>query len=485
MSHRQKPFSLSIQIATMISILANSACLPIFGRGRDDKKTPDKVILPTETSPSSDLRWLVKEDPECVNSVQVSEITIYEWDGRQTAAKKVPFIGSAGPDKEFVSTKVIGSLVGYQSHYNCKLSAAGAEDCAVDKSKSSTVGKGFSMCRANGTYGRDSLESLVLTTQYYTESAYRFYESIEGSRLPGIKKAILVPQPLFKRHYTRADGTTYDKIDVNNASFVSVPATETQAELPVFFIYPTSLKSFAQSPVNLWEVPFVMSHEFGHHVLNHYIKKTLSLSSLSLAKDGSFESIMPMPSRKHPDQYALGLTADTSAPQFALDGINETFADLFGYFAGGGAKNQLAGVRCLDVSRDPSSAVTAKGSPKGLDKARVDIYEGRASALETTECTEPQYDDEHDIATALGQPIASFIEDVTPSMSAMGRAEILLTWATKINTLVATPSNVSLDTLVVELVKAVKLKNPLVAAACVNFKAAITGLPKASAACVD
>ena len=480
MLHRQKPFIQMIQVGTIMTLFANSGCNP-FVKMKNPTEKKYEVILPRETSPSPDLRWLVKEDPACVSSEVVSEITIYEWNGHQTVAKKVPFIGHAGPDKEFVSTSIVGSLLGYKSTYNCKNSQSGADDCTLDKSKSSSDETPFAMCRGNGTYGRDSLESLTLTAQYYTEDAYRFYDSIQG-RLSGIAKAILIPQPLVNRHVTKADGTTRDSIDVNNASFASIPATATQPKLGVFFIFPTSLKAFAKSPLNLWEVPFVMRHEFGHHVLNHYVKKN---ESLSIANDMSLESIMPEPSRKHPDQYTLSLTSATAAPQFALDGINETFADLFAYFAGNGAKGQLAGVRCLDVIRDPSSEVTAKGHPKGLDKARVDIYEGRSPALTDEGCGEPQFDDEHDIATALGQPIAAFIEGATPNLDAVGRAQILLTWATKINALVGTPSNVSLDTLIVEMVKAVKLKNPLIAASCVKFKAAITGLPKAFDACAD
>ena len=57
----------------------------------------------------------------------VSEITVYEWDGRQTAPKKVSFKGSAGPDREFVSQNITGSLIGFVSDYNCTISATGAE----------------------------------------------------------------------------------------------------------------------------------------------------------------------------------------------------------------------------------------------------------------------------------------------------------------------------------------------------------------------
>ena len=483
MLHRPLPVLKSVLAVSILMQLAASGC-------RDLENPPQKAspeIQRQDTSPSADLRWLAKEDPSCQAdglSVAVSEITVYEWDGRQTAPKKVSFKGSAGPDREFVSQNITGSLIGFVSDYNCTISATGVESCKVDKAKVQPEPTAFRMCRANATYARESLESLTLTSQYYTESAYSFYEAIAG-RKSGIIKSILVPQPIFMRHFTKADGTTSDRVDVNNASFASIPADGDQAKMGAFFIFPTSQKSFAASGVNLWEVPFVMRHEFGHHVLSHYLDKTLGATSLRLAKDVSLESIMPVSYRKHSSEAAFGLASGVTAPQFALDGINETFADLFAYFAGNSAKAPLAGVRCLDVSRDPSSAVTARGSKKGLDSARVAIYEGRSAPLKSDGCSEPQFDDEHDIATALGQPMASFIEQATPNLDASVRGEVLLAWASNLKILVATPSNVSLDTLVVELVKAVKQKNPNVTSACVHFKAAITGLPKASAACAN
>ena len=97
MLHRQKPFIQMIQVGTIMTIFANSGCNP-FVKMKNPTEKKYEVILPRETSPSPDLRWLVKEDPACVSSEVVSEITIYEWNGHQTVAKKVPFIGHAGPD---------------------------------------------------------------------------------------------------------------------------------------------------------------------------------------------------------------------------------------------------------------------------------------------------------------------------------------------------------------------------------------------------
>jgi hypothetical protein len=449
------------------------------------KKLIDENIQRDESVPSTTLRWLPIEDPACIasgTSASVSEVTIYQWNGTSTSAKKVAFNGRSGDAKSFASENVIGSLIDFEMNYNCNSTDTGT-DCKKDDTTPSTSSHEFKMCRANGTYGRDSLESMTLTSQYFTEAAYLFFGSIPGHKT-GLVKSVLIPQPLVKRHTTDKSGTVTDNIDVNNASFSSLPATESDGKLGLFFVFPTSIKSFERTGLNLWEVSFVMSHEFGHHVLGHYLNETLSTTALRLTRSNDVDAILPDPSRKHRPVGSLDLTDKLTQAQQALDGINETFADLFAYFAGNGIKNQLKGVRCLELTRDPSSELTLKGSSKGLDLARVDIFEGRKPALPYAEC-EPQFDDEHDIATALGQPIANFIEASTPNLNSKARAQILLTWASKLNVTVSTPSSVSLDSLVVDLVRSVKEVSPNITGSCQTFKTKITGLKAATAACTN
>jgi hypothetical protein len=474
-----------VQAVVQATVLAQ-LLLTLSGCGlftNPKKKTQD--VQRTDAAPMEDVRRLTSEDPACLSggkSVDVSEITIFEWDGSATSPKRVPFKGKPGEDTEFLSANILGSLLDFTKNYNCT-NSVDSEACKLDTTVQAPQPTVFNMCRTSGAYGRESLESMTLTSQHFTEAAYSFYDSVAG-RKSGIVKSILFPQPLFKRHLTKADGSVVDIYDTNNAAFSNRTLSTTQEKVGAFFIFPTSTKSFDASGLNLWEVPFVMHHEFGHHVLSHYLNDVLSSTSLSLESETSSDAILPSTSRQHPEFYGLSL-ATNKASQFALDGINETFADLFAYFAGNGAQGQLKGVRCLDGTRDPSSPTTAGGTKKGLDASRVAIFEGREAALPRSTCSEPRFNDEHDIAAALGQPIATFIEDMTPSADGKGRAELLLNWATNLKTLVVIPDRVNLDTLVLELVNAVKKKNPQVAAACAKFKDSITGLPKSTAACAE
>ena len=359
---------------------------------------------------------------------------------------------------------------------------SGDLSCVKNNSASNKDILTLKVCRADAVYSRDSLEAMTLTSHYFTENAYKFYDSIAG-RKSGILPAVLLTQTKFKRHVTKDDGTTLDRFDVDNAAFADLDSTDLN-KFGLFIIFPTSTKSFDESGLNLWEVPFVMRHEFGHHVFAHYLGSAVKSVGLKLNDSMSIDLILPGPTRQRPRHTAsFSLTAVTSA-QFAVNGINETYADLFAYFAGDSAKDQLKGIKCLDAVRDPSRATYVDGSKKGIDENSIDIYEGRAFAAEKKDCAKPTFDDEHDIAAALGQPLAAFIETSYPGLTGAQRAEVLLNWAKKLNPLFrGSKRDIRIDNIVKELVLAVKEKNGLKKDACDNLKPAITGLPLATAAC--
>jgi hypothetical protein len=269
--------------------------------------------------------------------------------------------------------------------------------------------------------------------------------------------------------------------DSDNAAFTAT-TVDKLGKVGVFLIHPTSIKSFGKTGVNLWEVPFVMHHEFGHHVWRHYLKSAINSAGLRLSAITAIDGILPDARSRH--RHEFGLTATTSNAQLALAGINETVADLFAYFAGNSAKDQLKGVELLNTTRDPGSPVYTDGSKKGMNADAIATYEGRMTPADNKDSATPNFDGEHDIAAALGQPIANFIELSFPNTDGRTRAQIMLDWLTRLDPLIrGTRTNIRIDNIVRELVLAVKAKAPLKADACEAFKANITGLPLATAAC--
>ena len=475
---------MSTRLPYIPTILAITCVLSACGP-KNDKKDPSDEILPEKTVLEGNVRLLSAEDPNCMTSgttvATLPSATIYEWDGLKINSKVVSLTGQRTEETDFASAHILGAVTNYEVEYNCKLSASGEKEC--DKgSKAKQDLQWLRICRTDGKYQRHALETMALASFYYTETAYTFYNSITGS-LSGIANSILIPQPKISYEITKKDGQIKKKIDADNASFQELAKTEKSPSLGVFKIYPTSQDYFTTNKHNLWEVPYVMRHEFGHHVFNHYVKDTAEANGISLSGHTGLDSILPVADRKH--RPSLSLVDNTKIAQWALDGINETFADLYAYFAGNSAKDQLKGVECLDTSRDPSRPLTRAGQPKGLNKARIDIYEGRASAPASNgDCYEPTFDDEHDIATALGQPLARFIENTRLTGQGKDRAQILLIWAARMQQLVAqSRSSITTDLLVRELILSVKSITSDTSAACRELKPQISGLTLSTQAC--
>lgn len=469
---------------TKLWLIVLALNLSSCGSKSDDSPQPSSGdVRPQPDVLAGDVRWLPMEDKGCLDSgaavSSLSSATIYEWNGSETQPKSVSLNAYRGSDSEFATGNILAGVIKYESSRKCTLSRNGERVCDDSKLNSDKL-EAMKICRSNGLYGRHTLEGMTLTSTYYTEMAYNFYDKIPN-RLSGISKSFLLIQPKISYDITKADGSSVTRIDSDNAAFTEIPKKGNSPEMGLFIVYPTSSKAFTKTGLNLWEVPFVMHHEFGHHVFHYYVKEPAKATGLTVGKHFDISSIMKWHDKPRRQSFALA-TGDDIAQQ-ALDGINETFADLYGYFAGNSSKNQLKGVECLDISRDPSSKQTKSGTLKGLTSARINIYEGRESPVSTKDCYEPAFDDEHDIATALGQPLASFMEQATPGSSGNERAKLLLSWAEGIQlALTRGTSTINIDSLVRELIRSAAT-TPNFASACAELKPLITGLPLSTQAC--
>jgi hypothetical protein len=465
-------------------------CLTSFTITSCHKKNDRDGIKPETDAALSEIRWLELEDPDCVTndnhkSVATETATTYQWDGTSVQQLPVPLAGAWGTESEFQSKNIIGTLLNLGKSYDCKFDSSGERTCTPRDGKK-TEAQVLKLCRSSMQYQRDSLESVAITSHAIVEDAYNFYGTIENT-VPGLAKSIMVIQPRFERKYTKKSGDILTKYDADNAAFTSMELGTPARKYGLMLIYPSKKTSFEESGVNLWEVPFVLKHEFGHHVFHHYVKDTDHEDSLTISTSGNtlhdMSGILPSEKSRIPRHQGFNLTTNATA---AMAGINETFADLFAYFAQESTPNQVTGIKCLDTSRDPKSAKTRAGLVKQLSKRYVDMYEGRLSALDSDDCGEPSFDDSHDIAMVMGYPLAKFIERAEPSGKGKDRAKHLINWAKEIQRLTdQSTSNISLDTLVGALVSSIK---PNITAndfteACSELVPKITGLPLSTAAC--
>lgn len=441
-----------------------------------------RKVRRSSTTIADDIRWLSLEDPSCVQagvSLPITSVTAYIWDRDQITAAKVPFETTSSEDGRLSSKNIVGAILGVEGAESCTVSDKNDISCeSMSTGKEDGAGL-LKVCRSDGTYKRDSIEAMTLTAQYLAQESFKFYNAISGKK-EGLLPAQIISQYKLRQEYKLSNGSVKTTYLADNAAFQPGESND----LPVsFHLFPTSKSEFTNTGLNLWEVPFVVRHEFAHHIFDHYTGDATGEAGITqkLHFSRKNHSILP---RGEGRPIGVALSSAEVAVQ-AVNGINETFADLYAYFEAGAVPDQIKGVNCLDISRDPSSPTTAAGSPKGLTPSQVSIYEGKADAVPYINCFEPTYDDEHDIATALGYPLAQFIKVANSGASATDQAKILLMWATRMNNLIDTsPDSVSVDTLVRELVLTLKTDaSKSVGSACIELKRQITGLPLATAAC--
>jgi hypothetical protein len=480
-------------------------CLTVFATVSCHKDGGSDGVKPQNDAALAEIRWLELEDPDCVNDkdkagASAESVTTYQWNGEKINESKISLSASTGSDSEFTTSNIIGTILNLKKSYDCKLDSSGERTC-TSRSIQQDETKVLKLCRPSMQYERDSLEAVAITSHAIVEDAYRFYQTLADT-VAGLPKSIMVVQPRIERQYSKKNGDKINKYDADNAAFTSIELGKPASKYGLMLIYPSKKDSFAESGVNLWEVPFVLKHEFGHHVFHHYVKDsdssdTASLDAisddrlsniglaprLSASRANDISGILPSERSRIPRHDGFNLTSNATA---ALDGINETFADLFAYFAQESAANQVNLIKCLDKSRDPKSPRTRLGRLKELSTSYVDMYEGRKSALDQDDCGEPSFDDSHDIAMMMGYPLAKFIETATPNGVGKDRARHLINWAKEIQRVSdQSSSSVSLDTLVRALVVAVKpnVTSSDFVSACGELTAKITGLPLATASC--
>ncbi len=469
-----------------------SSCDRIFGRGGDD----DEVLPATETALEGvDIHSL--EDSACEQSGAVESTTkayTWIWNGTESVKTQVDLAGSSGTDGEFMTAGVLGALRDLEAVYECEV--VGGEGVCPESGTVKSNGTVMKLCRSDLSYSREALESQLLTTHYFVEKSKSLYEALPSAK-SGLVKAILFIQPRVIKNYKKEDGTYARLMMTDNASF-SFAKTEDGEEYGVFSSYPTSKKYYSQTPVHLWEVPFVMAHEYGHNIFEHHVGSVANSVGLRLiAGDGFKKSIM----RTNMTELGSGLKTKTPLNIFsnlleaetpaekALGGINELYADLFSFYVNEGKSDLLKGVACLETSRDPKSDKTAAGTEKKWTTTVDDIFTGKTSASTSEDCSEPLYDDIHDVASVLGYVAAHLIDSSMPSATYKDKLNLLVQFADGIASHVSSSGTaVRVDSLFKVLVALVKQNrttgSTATTAICQELAAQIPALTGSVSACL-
>ena len=475
------PTTAKLTFTLLITCSVFASC-GLIKKPEQEKNQEEPSILPPRTTTEEGVMFVDMEDPECQktgSSVAFNSAQIWQWTGTNAIPKRVEFRGTpdVNGEQNIQSNGMLGAIYNFVFNYTCEKSE---EDCKRS-SAGDSAGAVVKICRADATYQRDTIESVTLTSQYFATRAYDFYQTIPN-RKPDLTEGILVILPKFKRFYSSLNKT---KIESDNATFIK---SQAGGGTGIFRVLPTSLSYYQKARLHFWEVPFVMAHEYGHNVFRHHVSLGSSVGlALNDPSEGdlSFAQILPQEGSR---RASFQLTSDSEIAQLAFGGIDELFADLYGYYTNDGVPNQLRGVLSLEATRDLGSAFTIGGSPKGISKGIIDILEGRANPLKPANKLDPAFDGVHDIAAALGYVTASLVDRTHRGAPASQKIDALIRWLNDLNIYINTfQTNVRLDGMIELMVKNIvatrTVSNNELMIACANFAREAQGLPQSVAAC--
>jgi hypothetical protein len=476
-----------------------AGCGQLLRRGGDDD------IQRQQFTSLDKLMMNPAEDPSCMNggsSAVRSKASIWKWDGQSASKQDDKLELLRNTDENFegamTSAGVVGAMSGMQTVSECDVDL-NTKKIVCKKSVATTEPFMVKFCKDKASYGRDSLESVTATSQYFVSKANEFYGSLAGSS-KNILSTIMLMVPQFIKTYHLSDGRVKEIADSNNAAFTTLKTKI--GTYGLFVVFPTSKDDFEKSGLHLWEVPFVMSHEYGHNVFAAHMKRVLDATGLTLNNHGSSahldlrRKIMPTNAKIYVDEdlgaltvedEGLALTASDTKAQLALNGVNEMFADLFAFYANGESAGQLKGVECLDVTRDPSSSATKLGAAKQWTSDVNALFNMGGRKVDS--CSEPSFDDEHDVAAIMGYQVSHLMSGLYPKDSSKKRMEALLKTLTDLESVVGlNGEDVRLDDLLEAMVRSLVNGKTLtetttLSAVCADFSKAVAGLPKTAAAC--
>jgi hypothetical protein len=418
-----------------------AGCQPVTVRHDEpeSRKNPEQVT-------SAELKDLLAEDyyledPSCQDSDGIADIgeqDVHRFGGGSTQPLPHSFQGFSS-DGALQGPGFSASVYNFHQQNKCDRTSAG-ESCDSG-ARIVSQARNLKICRPDGHYARASIEGISLTSIASLDNANRFYRSVPNAR-ENLRNATVIVLPLVEKVITEtgSDGSrsTYSSVTTDNLAY-----TSNFDGRPAFVIFPKSRNAVSKGRwqnLNLWELPWGMAHEFGHHVFRSHsgIEKlpgtTITLHGLQLGTpihSIDFDADKPV--------KGFMLAGRSVGPEQIFGAVNEGFADIFSYYSLGQSATLTEGVDCFEKNRDITSATFANGAPKMISTEVLDIFNA-TERIAANSCVGADYQDIHNIGAIIAHGIMRLYSSraATSGATAGEQAGWLLNWADSVGVAIRT-----------------------------------------------
>jgi len=381
----------------LVALAATVGCGKVDTKKRQDPKVVEPNII-GKIAPFSTQYFL--EDPSCENTLtmtRLSSVPVYHWQGN--SVRQVRFTFNDLISSNTISSEIIEST-SYNYHQRTECSKSNGSLRCNKTPQIVSKAKFLRLCRANGDYQRQSYEGVALSTIANIDQAYKFYSlmrkglpAVTAASRPRMQRLQLLVLPKVEKVYsvTRNGRLQMESlISSNNLSYISKFLGK-----PTLVTYPRTTMNKTQlwNGLNLWEIPWAVAHEFGHHVFMTHAK---------IVADASL---------KHSDTVDLftqtGRGGAQANRQSTVVSINEAFADLFAYYSLAAKPGLTNNLDCFAKNRDVSSVNFADGQKKALSLKVLNEFYSQTPTSQKS-CEQPWFQDPHAIGAIVAYGLDRF-----------------------------------------------------------------------------
>jgi hypothetical protein len=401
-----------------------TACGAAGVRRSDESNGGPRITSPEDVA---DYRL---EDPACQaqnTGIDVDSMVTWLWDGVNTAPVHEPADAIVSHDR-LGSRAILATWYGHSQEETCKMTPGGIR-CA-GKPTVLTPGRKLKLCRKDGEYARASIEAVALSAIFTIDKAWSFYHRMAGAHTD-MERTNLLIFPEIRQKIT--GGSEKTNVISSNLAYA-----RSYRRAPTLVIYPgVASENPGDNPKrpNLWESPWSLAHEFGHHVLKTHTGIASIGSSVAASDAGD------LPHLNLSETLPDGSTRDVGAAT-VWEAVNEGFADLFAFYEQGQATGLLNAIPCMGASRDLASNKFSNGRLKVLDDSALSEFQAEVY-LPIRDCATPNFQEPHSMGAAIAYGVYQVFAKslvVQDEGSAKG-GDLLILWADALQSLVATASD--------------------------------------------
>lgn len=260
------------------------------------------------------------------------------------------------------------------------------------------------LCPDEDGYLPETIESAALNTTYFiNKSHHRFTTVIQDVAVSPVTLNI-TPAIIDSKIEKDFNGELSKKSEYRTDNAFYMPSIKAITFLP----HSLEMQNLGMK-INYWEVPFVASHEYGHHLFEMIFKDTQSLGSdVANCFGHSKDTITKSDMNKSLNQRKVKIND-------VLNSYNEAFADLMAWYTLDPKERDVKGVKCLEISRDITSPTFLDGKPKAFNKEALQVFFSNYIDNSFRSCEVVSYQDTHILGAIFAHNADLFLTELTSS----------------------------------------------------------------------